>query len=85
MLLAYGELGGPDWFPHTSGGAVEAGLGVSYALAPPLWLEAELGFTRYFLSFHPETGDPSVVVTRRIAGGAIDQHYSGSLGAALRF
>jgi len=83
-LHRYGEIADVRWFPHTSGGGLEGELEVAYALADPLWIEASFGLVRYFLSFHPQSTDPSVVVMRRIAGGAIDQQLSGALGLGLR-
>jgi hypothetical protein len=85
VMTAFGEIADVRWFPHTTGGGVEAELGASYALAPPLWLEAGVHAVRYDLTFNSRPDDPSVVVRRRIAAGAADLQLGGVLGLALRW
>lgn len=50
-------------------------MGLSPTRNTTVFLEATL--RRYFFSFHPEVGDPS------IAGGAVDQYVSA--GAGVQF
>jgi hypothetical protein len=66
-------------FPHATMGGVDAKIGVSYGLMP--WLEARAGFvyTRIFASMHSELGDAAV------AGGAIDQYFTGNVGLSAVF
>jgi hypothetical protein len=83
-LQGFGELAAREWFPHTTGGAIEAELALRYALSSTLELRAGAGLERYFMSLHPRPDDPGVVVQRRVAGGAVDQLVRVSLALALR-
>ncbi|MCB9613556.1 MAG: hypothetical protein H6722_14000 [Sandaracinus sp.] len=76
------DLGGVEseiWFPRASAGGMEAEILVGYEL--DAGLEIRLGFDvrRYFFSMNPEVGDPF------IAGGALDQYFGYTLGAAYRY
>jgi hypothetical protein len=75
--IAYGEIAEDEWFPHTSGGGIEAEIGGAYELLG--WLDAELAFsiTRFFFSLNPEpsdlgAGDPFY----RVAGGSSDRSFA---------
>jgi hypothetical protein len=84
LLLGYGELAEEPWFPDASGGGIEAQLGAGYALGGPFWAVADLGFTRYFMTLNVEPAQSGAAVMPRVAEGAVDQLFFGTLGAALR-
>lgn len=72
-----GVLGtGPvaSYFPRATVGGVEACAGVTQAFGPGLQLSLELAYTRFFYTLNPEPGDAYV------AGGALDQMVTGSIG-----
>ena len=65
------------WFPNTKAQSVEAGLFLGYKLVTSLDLLLGLDVTRYAFNFNPiPTGTPP----DRVAGGAVDQYVSGTLG-----
>jgi hypothetical protein len=84
VLLGFGELAEDSWFPDASGGGIEAQLGAAYELVGPLWIEADLGLVRYFLSMNVAPLDPSVAAIQRVAEGASDQQLFATLGLSLR-
>jgi hypothetical protein len=82
--FAYGEIADARWFPHVSGGGVDAEVSAGYVLSSELTLQVALGMTRYFMSLNPEPDDRSVRVMHRIAGGAADQQLHLGIGASVR-
>jgi hypothetical protein len=66
-------------FPHASLGGVDASLGVSDQIAPAIELSLDLVYTRFFYDLSPVPGDAHV------AGGALDQMATISLGIAYLF
>jgi hypothetical protein len=84
VLTGFGELGQSAWFPHASGGGVEAELSLGYDLSQLLAVNLGAGMTRYFLKLNPEVSDPGVKDHGRIAGGVADQYFYGLLGLTLR-
>lgn len=77
-VLSLGEIGEPDWFPHATGGGVEAELGATFMVGAGLGIRVSGEWRRFFLSMNPEPGDAHV------AGGAVDQHLGGSVGLEWR-
>ena len=69
------------WRPssHESVGGVEASLGVADQVGSAVELSLDLVYTRFFYSLLPQPGDPYV------AGGALDQMATISLGVAYLF
>ncbi len=76
-VLSTGDFG--RLFPRTSVGGVEAELGLAYTIAPTFELSLDVAYTRFFYSLLPQPGDPYV------AGGALDQMGTASLGFAHLF
>ena len=85
VLTGYGQLAAPAWYPHTSGGGVEADLTLGIALSEMLAIRVGAGMVRYFMSLNPKPTDAGVLVNGRIAGGATDQMLYGTAGLALNF
>jgi hypothetical protein len=83
LLTGFGELGESAWFPHVSGGGVEAELSLGYDLSRLVALNAGAGMVRYFMSLNPEPNDSGAKLGR-IAGGLTDQYLYGLLGITLR-
>ena len=75
-----------DWFPgHTQTQSLEAGLSAGFTVASGLDLVCGVDLVRYAFNFNPNpppTADGLVgnPYTQVIAGGAVDQYISGSLG-----
>ena len=85
--VAYGEIASDEWFPHTSGGGIEAEIGLAYELAG--WLDAEFAFsmTRFFLTHDPKpppNADPGVALGR-VAGGSSDRTFALRAGLVAHF
>jgi hypothetical protein len=66
-------------FPRASVGGVEAGLGISDRVAPAVEVSLDLAYTRFFYRLLPQPGDTYV------AGGALDEMATVSLGVAYLF
>jgi hypothetical protein len=66
-------------FPRESVGGVEAALGVADQVGSAVELSLDLVYTRFFYSLEPQPGDTYV------AGGALDQMATISLGVAYLF
>lgn len=77
QMLAAGEIAEADWFPRATMGGLDAHLGVGYEVVSGLEIQLGAELIRYFYTMNPEPGDP------RIAGGAVDQFLSATLGAAF--
>lgn len=71
--LAYGELSSAAWYPNTSGGGLDAALGLTIPLVENIELKLDAELTHYFLSLNV----PATVA----ASGSDDQHLGA--GAAL--
>jgi hypothetical protein len=82
--LGLGEISERAWFPHASGNGIEAEIGVQIFPTKLLGFELAMGLQRYFLSLNPEVSDPGVQGTSRVAGGALDNYYSGRIGVIIR-
>ncbi len=83
LPLGYGELATTTWFPHVSGGGVEAELSLRYAFSELLAADLGGGMARYFFSLNPSPRDAGVQTAGRIAGGATDQYFYGVVGLTL--
>jgi hypothetical protein len=75
-VLSVGEIGA--WFPRaTAGGAFEIGMSARYALGHRLFARLTATYQRMAFDFHPKPGDA------KVAGGAIDQLLTASLGIGV--
>ncbi|HEX4447480.1 MAG TPA: hypothetical protein VH044_12115, partial [Polyangiaceae bacterium] len=66
-------------FPRSKVGAVDAELGAAYLVARGVEITLQVDYARYFFSLLPQPGD------KYVAGGALDEMASLSLGAAYLF
>jgi hypothetical protein len=82
--LSHGQIEDQVWFPHTSGGGVEAEIAFGAAISRLIGVEAALGLQRYFMSFDPLPNDLGVRDEGRVAGGAVDQYVSGRVAMVIR-
>jgi hypothetical protein len=73
--LDVGEIG--RWFPRATAGGIELGLFGTYAITPAIHARVSAAYQRTFFDFHARPGD------KNIAGGALDQYLSLSLGAGV--
>jgi hypothetical protein len=76
-VLSTGELG--NIFPHESEGGIEIGAGAGYMLGSSFELSLDVLYQRFFYNLAPVPGDAYV------AGGALDQMITVSLGLAYLF
>jgi len=76
-VLSTGDLAA--LFPHAKVGGVEATIGVADMIARGVEVSLDVTYTRYFYSLLPVPGDAYV------AGGALDEMASVSLGVAYLF
>jgi hypothetical protein len=76
-VLSTGPVG--TYFPRETVGGVEARAGVAYGLGAGFQLSLEASYTRFFYTLNPVPGDAYV------AGGAVDQMASASLGLGYLF
>lgn len=76
-VLSTGDLA--TLFPHAKVGGVEATIGVADTVARGIEVSLDVTYTRYFYSLLPVPGDAYV------AGGALDEMASVSLGIAYLF
>lgn len=77
QMLSAGEIAEADWFPRATMGGLDAQLGVGYEVVSGLEVQLGAELIRYFYSMNPEPGDG------RVAGGAVDQYLSATLGVAF--
>jgi hypothetical protein len=78
LILATGEIGSASYFPRSNAGGVEAGLGAAVAVRSGLEVRLSADWRRYFFAMNPMRDDPY------IAGGAVDQYLSATVGVAYR-
>jgi hypothetical protein len=77
-VVSAGEIDGPDYFPRSFVGGVEASLGAAVPIARGFEARADLAWRRYFHDMNVVPGD------RLVAGGAADDFYAATLGVAFR-
>ncbi len=77
LLTTAGQLSSEAWFPNMEGGGIEGGLSVGTPVLDPLHLELGFDVNHHFFSFNPEVG------ASQVAGGALDQYFTGSLRAVF--
>src|SRR5262249_25681098 len=75
-VLKKGDIQSDAWFPGATAVGVDALLGVGYEIIDGLDLQIAFNARRYGLAFNPIPGD------KNVAGGALDQYFSGTLGVA---
>jgi hypothetical protein len=73
--LEVGEIG--RWFPRATAGGIELGVFGTYAITSAIQARVSAAYQRTFFDFHARPGD------KNIAGGALDQYLSLSLGAGV--
>lgn len=73
-----GAIGTYVWFPNANANGMDAGL--LFGIALPLGFEVRIGgdYRRYWFDLNPQPPAPYV------AGGALDQYLSGTIGLAWR-
>jgi len=78
-VFSVGGIGTAQWFPEAKANGMDAMLMFGYAL--PLGFEIRVGvdYRRYWFDLNPVAPDPPYV-----AGGALDQYWGFSIGAAWR-
>jgi hypothetical protein len=78
-VFSLGGIGTAQWFPEAKANGMDAMLMLGYAL--PLGFEIRIGadYRRYWFDLNPVAPDPPYV-----AGGALDQYWGFSIGAAWR-
>ena len=78
-VFSVGGIGTAQWFPEATANGMDALLMLGYAL--PLGFEIRIGvdYRRYWFDLNPVPPDPPYV-----AGGALDQYWGFSIGAAWR-
>jgi len=78
-VFSVGGIGTSSWFPEANANGMDAMLMLGYAL--PKGFEIRLGadYRRYWFDLNPVPPDPPYV-----AGGALDQYWGFSIGAAWR-
>ena len=79
-VFSVGSIGTTQWFPEAKANGMDAMLMFGYAL--PKGFEVRLGgdYRRYWFDLNPVPPDPPYV-----AGGALDQYWGISIGAAWRW
>ncbi|MEM9727854.1 MAG: hypothetical protein AAF997_04665 [Myxococcota bacterium] len=79
-VVSYGGIASEAWFPDAKGNGMDALLMIGYAL--PKGFEIRIGgdYRRYWFDLNPIPPDPPYV-----AGGALDQYWGLSIGAAWRY
>lgn len=75
-LLSAGEISSSKWFGRATAAGLDAGVALAYEVLSGLDVVIKGELLRYFFSMHPQPNDPW------IAGGAVDQYFAGSIGAA---
>ena len=78
-VFSVGGIGTVQWFPEAKANGMDAMLMLGYAL--PMGFEIRIGadYRRYWFDLNPVAPDPPYV-----AGGALDQYWGFSIGAAWR-
>jgi hypothetical protein len=72
-ILSVGGLGDENRFPRISSVGAEVGASVGYALDSDFEVRLSASLRHYAHSMHVKVGDPFIV------GGAVDEHFGGSL------
>jgi hypothetical protein len=76
LSVSPGELAQSAWFPNTTGGGIDAELGLGFGVIDAIELQLAFDIERYFFTFHPKPTDAAVLAKGRVAGGALDQYLS---------
>jgi hypothetical protein len=79
QLFGTGEIDRVEWFPRQTGAGLDASLGLGYQFTDSWGMHASAELRRYFFSLSPAPGDAW------IAGGLLDQYWSGSLRLSYRW
>jgi hypothetical protein len=78
-LGGFGEMSGPEWFPHMDGYGFDSQLGLDYRVSSTVTLQA-LGSVRRFVLDMNSRPDDAIGGKAEVAGGAVDQYLSGYFG-----
>ncbi len=79
-LLSAGGIESAQWFPQAKGNGMDALLMFGYGLPKGFEVRLGLEYRRYWFDLNPLPPDPPYV-----AGGALDQYWGLSIGAAWRY
>jgi hypothetical protein len=77
------STGVEKWFPRATANGIEGEVKFGYAMSKSLELNAAFGLQRFALAFNPTLEDANT--GKLIAGGAVDQYLSMTLGMGWRF
>jgi hypothetical protein len=72
-----GDVISSKYFTKGSVNGINVGVSLAYGFTEAFGLEAGFGYQHYFFSFQPNPGDAF------IAGGALDQYFTGRLAAVI--
>lgn len=72
-----GEVISSKYFTKGSVNGINVGASLAYGITDAFGLEAGFGYQHYFFAFQPNPGDAF------IAGGALDQYFTGRLAAVI--
>jgi hypothetical protein len=78
-VFSVGGIGTSQWFPEASANGMDAMLMFGYALPKGFEIRFGIDYRRYWFDLNPVPPDPPYV-----AGGALDQYWGFSIGAAWR-
>ncbi len=79
-LLSAGGIQSTQWFPEANGHGMDALVMFAYGLPKGFEVRLGLDYRRYWFDLNPVPPDPPYV-----AGGALDQYWGLSIGAAWRY
>ncbi len=78
-VFSVGGIGASQWFPEANANGMDAMLMFGYALPKGFEVRIGIDYRRYWFDLNPVPPDPPYV-----AGGALDQYWGFSIGAAWR-
>lgn len=78
-VFSVGGIGTNAWFPEAEANGMDAMLMLGYALPKGFEIRMGVDYRRYWFDLNPVPPDPPYV-----AGGALDQYWGFSIGAAWR-
>ena len=79
-LLSAGGIESAQWFPQAKGNGMDVLIMFGYALPKGFEVRFAVDYRRYWFDLNPALPDPPYV-----AGGALDQYWGISIGAAWRY
>ncbi|HEY4105859.1 MAG TPA: hypothetical protein VGM44_18290, partial [Polyangiaceae bacterium] len=82
LVNSVGSIKSGYWFPNAKAQSIEGGASVGYALSRRFDVVVGVDLLRYAFDFNPI---PDNMTPSLVAGGAVDQYISGSLGLRYTF